>query len=81
MEVLYPRCASLDVHKDTVFACVRLVEDATVHREVQTFSTTTPGLLALSVWLGEQGCTHVAMEGSRFTGSRFGTCSRTATSA
>ena len=62
MEVLYPRCAGLDVHKDTVVACVRLVEDGTVHREVRTFSTTTPGLLALSVWLGEQGCTHVAME-------------------
>src|SRR5271170_7890119 len=62
MEVLYPRCAGLDVQKDTVVACVRLVEDGTVHREVRTFSTTTPGLLALSVWLGEQGCTHVAME-------------------
>ena len=25
MQVLYPRCAGLDVHKDTVVACVRLV--------------------------------------------------------
>jgi hypothetical protein len=30
MEVLYPRCAGLDVHKDTVVACVRLVAGAEV---------------------------------------------------
>ena len=62
MEVLYLRCAGLDVHKDTVVACVRLVADGTVRREVRTFSTTTPGLLELSGWLSEQGCTQVAME-------------------
>ena len=26
MQVLYPRCAGLDVHKDTVVACVRVME-------------------------------------------------------
>jgi hypothetical protein len=26
MEVMYPRCAGLDVHKETVVACVRIVE-------------------------------------------------------
>lgn len=30
--------------------------------EVRSFTTMTPGLLALSAWLAEQGCTHVAME-------------------
>ncbi|SDP55686.1 hypothetical protein SAMN04488595_1121, partial [Ralstonia sp. 25mfcol4.1] len=25
MQVLYPRCAGLDVHKDTIVACVRCV--------------------------------------------------------
>ncbi len=29
---------------------------------MQTFPTTTAGLLALSAWLAERGCTHVAME-------------------
>jgi transposase len=47
MEVLYPRCAGLDVHKDTVFACVRLAHDARVTRERQTFGTTTRELLTL----------------------------------
>jgi len=62
MEVLYPRCAGLDVHKDTVVACRRLAVGGRVTSEVRTFSTTTAGLLALSAWLGEAGCTHVAME-------------------
>ena len=62
MEVLYPRCAGLDVHKDTVVACVRSASDGTTRTEVRTFDTTTPGLLALSAWLAEHGCTHVAME-------------------
>ena len=62
MEVLYPRCAGLDVHKDSVVAGIRLAGDGPVKTEVRTFDTTTPGLLALSAWLAEQGCTHVAME-------------------
>ena len=62
MEVLYPRCAGLDVHKETVVACVRLVEGGTVQTALGTFATTTAGLLALSDWLSEHGCTHVAME-------------------
>jgi len=62
MDVLYPRCAGLDVHKDTVVAAVRLAGDVPAKTEVRTFDTTTPGLLALSAWLAENGCTHVAME-------------------
>jgi len=62
MDVLYPRCAGLDVHKDTVVAAVRIAADGTVKTEVRSFDTTTPGLLALSTWLAECGCTHVAME-------------------
>src|SRR3954449_268071 len=62
MEVLYPRCAGLDVHKATVVAAVRLVAGGKVAREVRTFATTTAGLLELAAWLAESGCTHVAME-------------------
>jgi hypothetical protein len=61
MDVLYPRCAGLDVHKDTVVACVRIAAGGDVRREVRTFQATTKGLLALATWLGEQGCTHAAM--------------------
>src|SRR5512144_3179272 len=62
MEVLYSRCAGLDVHKDTVVACVRVASEGKVSREMRTFDTTTAGLVALSSWLAESGCTHVAME-------------------
>jgi transposase len=61
MEVLHPRCAGLDVHKDTVVAAVRCVS-APRHHEVRRFATTTTGLLALADWLTTHGCTHVAME-------------------
>ncbi len=61
MQVLFARCAGLDVHKDTIVACVRCVS-APVHQEVRSFGTTTSQLLALADWLGEHGCTHVAME-------------------
>jgi transposase len=62
MEVLYPHCAGLDVHKDTVVACVRHMANGAVKREVRTFKTTTKELLALSDWLAGAGCTHLAME-------------------
>jgi len=62
MEVMHQHCAGLDVHKKTVVACVRLASEGKVVTEVKTFATTTQGLLTLSDWLSENGCTHVAME-------------------
>jgi hypothetical protein len=62
MEVIHRRCSGLDVHKETVVACVRLALDGQITREVRTFETTTSGLLLLLAWLTELGCTHVAME-------------------
>ena len=61
MEVLFARCAGLDVHKDTVVACVRCVS-VPEHREVRTFGTTTRALIELGDWLASHGVTHVAME-------------------
>jgi transposase len=62
MDVLHPLCAGLDVHKDTVVACLRRVVKGKVEREVRTFGTTTRELLVLSDWLASAGCRHVAME-------------------
>lgn len=62
MEVMHKRVAGLDVHKDTVVACVRLMPGRKVGRQCRTFATTTEGLLALLAWLTESRCTHVAME-------------------
>jgi len=82
MEVLYPRCAGLDVHKKTVVAC-RIVPgpDGRPCKEIRTFGTTTRELLRLLDWLAEGGVTHVAMESTgviaqRAPGNRSGTCSK-----
>jgi transposase len=61
MQVLYPRCAGLDVHKDVIVACVRCVSTP-VHQEVRSFPTTTSSLQSLDEWLSSHACTHVAME-------------------
>jgi transposase len=62
MDVIYPRCAGLDVHKQTVVACVRIAGGGPLVQEVQTFETTTSGLLKLCDWLQSFGVQHVAME-------------------
>src|ERR1700738_1811176 len=61
MEVLYPRCAGLDVHKDSVVARIRCVSEP-VHDEVKTFATTTSALMELNEFLSTHAVTHVAME-------------------
>jgi hypothetical protein len=62
MEVIYPRGAGLDVHKQTVVACVRIAGNGTPLQEVRTFATTTAELLALADWLERFGVEQVAME-------------------
>jgi transposase len=62
MDTLYERVAGLDVHKDTVVSCVRIMADGKTKRECRTFATTTEQLEQLRAWLGECRCTQVAME-------------------
>ena len=62
MEVKYARCAGLDVHKDTVVACLRVEEGGRVVRTVRTFGTMTIDLLGLQQWLVDEQVTHIAME-------------------
>jgi transposase len=62
MEVLYPRCAGLDVHKDLVVACARIARGREVRRELAEFGTTSREVLRLVEWLAARKVTHVAME-------------------
>jgi transposase len=65
VEVLYARCAALDIGKKDLKACVRLppVPGRRARRqEVRTFATTTNALLELRDWLIEQQVELVAME-------------------
>lgn len=62
MEVLYERCAGLDVHKKSVVACRCKQVSRRIEREVKRFGTTLPELLEMLVWLREWGCSHIGME-------------------
>jgi len=62
MDVLVERPGALDVHKESVTACVRVPREGVRVQEVREFKTTVRGLLALHDWLAELGVTRVAME-------------------
>ena len=62
MQVDHPVCGGIDVHKDTLTACLRRVDaNGHVSKEGREFATTYPSLLALSDWLVEQHCPIVGM--------------------
>ena len=63
MDVVYERCCGLDIHKQTVVACVIAPGDGKqVRKEIRTFNTMTADLLHLADWLTGEGVTHVALE-------------------
>ena len=63
MQTLYQCVAGLDVHKETVVACVRRAKpNGQVKEDVRTFGTMTAQLLELFDWLSEQEVMQVAME-------------------
>ena len=62
MEVVYQRCAGLDVHKETVVVCLEIREGGKLQKDIRTFRTMTSDLLLLHDWLLAKGVTHVAME-------------------
>jgi transposase len=63
VEVVYERCCGLDIHKQTVVACLIVPGPGKeVHKQIRTFGTMTDELLELADWLTAAECTHVAME-------------------
>lgn len=56
MEVVHERVAGLDVHKDSVVACLRTMSGGKAQRDGRSFETTTQGLMALRDWLMEGRC-------------------------
>jgi transposase len=62
MQVMYVRCAGIDVHARQVVACARVLDHQTVTYHHLMVPTTTRGLLALADWLTDHQVTHVAME-------------------
>jgi transposase len=63
MDVFIERCAGLDVHSETIVACVITgKQDGTLVRITETFPTLTKDLYRLLKWLEEHEVTHIAME-------------------
>ena len=61
MDVVFTRCAGLDVHKKSITAC-RMIPDLTGHKaegimELRTLGTMTRDLLVLADWLTEASMT------------------------
>jgi transposase len=62
MEVLYPRCCGLDVHKSSITAYVLLAQAGKPLKHIRRFGSATRERLELVAWLREFGVEHVAME-------------------
>jgi transposase len=63
VDIVVERCCGLDVHKDTVVACVRTPgKGGKREKQVRTFGTMTVDLLGLRDWLVALGVTLVGME-------------------
>ena len=50
------------MHKKMIVACLLMISDQGVHKEIQMFSTLLSDLFRLRAWLTAQGCEAVAME-------------------
>jgi transposase len=59
MDTIIEKGCGLDVHKETVVACIM---GTGIKKEIKTYTTMTYDLLRLRGWLQEAGITHVAME-------------------
>lgn len=62
MEELLDRCCGLDVHRDTVTACVMIGNGSKKRKEIKTFSTFTCNIQALAKWLKSLDIQQVAVE-------------------
>lgn len=63
MQVMYGKCVGIDVHKDSVYVCVKKVlASGEFSKEIRVFGTTTRELLRLREWLEAEGVTHGVME-------------------
>jgi transposase len=62
MALLYRRCAGLDVHRDSVAACIRIRANGKYEEQRETFGTFTADLKRLARWLKDHRVRQVAME-------------------
>jgi hypothetical protein len=62
MDVLYPRCCGIDIHKKSITVCVLIREPGRKEQKhIREFGTTTAAILSCGDWLRDLGVTHVAI--------------------
>ncbi len=64
MDIIYPICAGLDVHKKSVVASIAVTNPITLEAvySINSFSTMNSDLYRLHDWLLEHNCKDVCME-------------------
>jgi transposase len=63
MQIVYKRCCGMDVHKDSVTACLLLIDaEGEFLVEKRRFGTMTEDLRGMRAWLKSQGVERIAME-------------------
>jgi transposase len=63
MRIVYQRCCGMDVHKNSVTACLLLIDDEGEFRtEKRQFGTMTRDLKEMASWLASQGMQAIALE-------------------
>jgi transposase len=63
MRIVYQRCCGLDVHQNSITACLMLiVDDGEFRTYKREFGTMTRDLKAMSCWLESEGVQAIAME-------------------
>ena len=64
MDVLHPRCCGLDVHKNSISACILVEAAGRVQKYQRRFGAMTQDLQELANWLRQFEVTQLAMESS-----------------
>jgi len=62
MEEILDRCCGIDVHQESLTACIMKGSGKDMHKEIREFSTFTDGIQQLGKWLKEHDILHVAIE-------------------
>lgn len=62
MEEIFDKCCGLDVHRDTITACVMIGNGSQKRKQIRTFLTYTADIRELASWLKSLDIYHVAVE-------------------
>jgi transposase len=62
MEEILDKCCGIDVHQESLTACIMKGYGKSMYKEIRAFSTFTDGIQTFGSWLREHGVVHVAIE-------------------